>query len=267
MKRRSSVGAALTLAGLAAAYAPDIAAQDRPQGPPRNTGWQIEGGAVSIFGPRFLGTSDYRILPVPFLDVKYDEWFFLNVQKGLGFYGIDHQTSNGTRIRWGASIAPGFDSRNSGDIPGLESVGISIEARSFVDINYRNWGFSATVARDLGTGHDGFYGEGQISYSNRIGQKGFGQISLSGRYADENFMNSFYTVNQAGSAASGLNRFNADAGFESIAVGGLYAYRFNNRWTASVISNARLAVGDAADSPITDTNFGVTVVTAISYRF
>lgn len=74
--------------------------------------------------------------------------------------------------------------------------------------------------------------------------------SVGGTWASDDYMSSYFGINAADSARSGLKQHNADAGFENVAFGGTLTYRIAERWTVSGIGTYTRLVGDAADSPV-----------------
>jgi MipA family protein len=94
--------------------------------------------------------------------------------------------------------------------------------------------------------------------------------SVEGTWASEDYMSSYFGIDAADSARSGLDQHNADAGFESVGFGGSLTYSFSERWSLSGLASYTRLLGDAADSPIVkdqgDKNqlFGGALV---SYRF
>lgn len=241
-----------------------VSAQGGP--PQQKSDWQIDVGAAAIVGPQFLGTKDYRILPVPYIDIQYKDRFFLNVPQGLGAYVVNTRSG-----KWGyklsGAIAPGFNGRDRTDIPGLPQIDIAIEARAVGEISYGKWSANLTLAQDLGTGHEGFYADLSTGYGDRVGQRGFARLSGSLRFADDQYMRSFYGVSAAESVASGLAAYDAGSGLESAGVQLLYAYQLSRRWRASIISEVRFTAGDARNSPITGEDVALNTITAITYRF
>ncbi|MEM9879903.1 MAG: MipA/OmpV family protein, partial [Pseudomonadota bacterium] len=131
----------------------------------------------------------------------------------------------------------------------------------------KNWSLGLTAAQDLGTGHDGFFADVSAGYGSQLGDQGFGRIGVSARYADATYLRSFFEVNQAQAAISGLDAFDIGSGFESVAVNGLYTYQISDRWQFAIVPEVRFAVGDTRRSPITEDDFGYQVVSIIGYQF
>lgn len=234
-------------------------------GPPKIEGWQVDVGIGSIISPEYLGASDYRVMPIPYIDVRYGENLFLNVPKGLGGYVVNSQYGD-ISVKLGAAIAPNFFNRDAEDFPGLSEVKMAAEARGYGEFKYGNFSLDVTVAQDVGTGHDGAYSDISLGYGKRLGD-GFFKVSGSVRLADKTYMNSFYTVTAADSITSGLNPYRADSGLERFSLSALYAYEFNDRWRMTVITNADFLQNKAKASPIVEKSNSVTVISALTYRF
>jgi len=71
-------------------------------------------------------------------------------------------------------------------------------------------------------------------------------------YATSDYMDEFFTIDAADSAASGLNTFKADDGFRDIGLSADVTYEFTSSWSATGSLAYHLLVDDAADSPVTD---------------
>ncbi|MEM1145316.1 MAG: MipA/OmpV family protein, partial [Pseudomonadota bacterium] len=141
------------------------------------TGWSTELGAAVIANPEFQGSNTYNVLPVPYFDFRYTDELglkhFANVPQGLGTYFYRAQGAGGVRRAASIALAPGFANRDPDDFDGLDTFGPGVEARLGMEIGSRRWGVSATVAKALGTGHEGLYLDLSASWRRRVGQRGF----------------------------------------------------------------------------------------------
>ena len=72
---------------------------------------------------------------------------------------------------------------------------------------------------------------------------------------------------QAGSSAAGLGAFDADAGFKDIHVQLSADYDINNRWSIMGGVGYKRLIGDAADSPIVETEDQFSATLGLTYRF
>jgi outer membrane scaffolding protein for murein synthesis (MipA/OmpV family) len=65
-------------------------------------------------------------------------------------------------------------------------------------------------------------------------------------------MTSFYGVNAAQAVASGLARYAPDAGFKDVSAGSTASIDLTERWTLLLTGRYTHLIGDAADSPIVE---------------
>ena len=112
------------------------AAQQAPAGVPQampQTGWQTDLGVGLIVNPEYQGAEDYRVLPVPYFDVRYVDSrgtkLFFSVPQGFGGYLVRERLQNGNRIALSAAVAPGFQNRDPEDVDGIDTFGVGVEAR------------------------------------------------------------------------------------------------------------------------------------------
>ncbi|MEM9385590.1 MAG: MipA/OmpV family protein [Pseudomonadota bacterium] len=264
--------ALFTGASLALAQAP----ADRPAGaspgrPPVQTGWQTDLGAAIIANPRFQGSDDYQLLPVPYFDVRYNDrkgnLLFANVPQGLGGYFLRVVDSGGRRLAASASIAPGFANRDPDDLEGLETFGTAIEARMQLEYGTRRFGIQASVAQALGTGHEGFYADLGASWRTRVGQRGFLSLGPNIRWGNDQFLGALYGVSEAEATATGLGAFDAGSGVERIGLQGVLSLPVNDRWRWTTVAQVGRLLGDAGDSSLTDSKTQAFVLMALTRRF
>jgi outer membrane scaffolding protein for murein synthesis (MipA/OmpV family) len=75
---------------------------------------------------------------------------------------------------------------------------------------------------------------------------------VSSTWADEDYMSSYFGIDAADAARSGLDEFSADEGFKDVSVGGGISYRLFERVSVSVVGLYTRLIDDAADSPVVD---------------
>lgn len=257
--------AALAMA-LVLLLSPPLAAA--PAGPP--TGLQVELGAGVIGNPEFVGSRDYQLTPIPYVDLRWlDEQgtlLFASVPRGIGGYLVRHRPEGGLRFDVAAAVAPGFATRDD-EIPGLQPVDISTEARLYLEAGSQAWNASLTLAQDLGTGHEGAYAELGLAFRNRIGKRGFYSVGPVLRVGDADFVDAQYAVSAAESPRAGLPRFEPDAGVESIGLQGLVSLPVSEHWRWTAIVRGGRILGDRADSPIVETPTQFFFLTAFTRAF
>jgi MipA family protein len=71
-------------------------------------------------------------------------------------------------------------------------------------------------------------------------------------WASEDYMSSYFGIDAADAARSGLDQFSADEGFKDVSFGGALTYQLFERLSVSALANYTLLIDDAADSPVVD---------------
>jgi MipA family protein len=69
-------------------------------------------------------------------------------------------------------------------------------------------------------------------------------------FASADYFESYYGVNAAESANSGLSEYRPDGGIKSVGIGGAYDWKATDRITTSVFSEYSRLLGSAADSSL-----------------
>lgn len=117
---------------------------------------------------------------------------------------------------------------------------------------------------------NGFLATIRGSYGGRLTESWRMVVFVGSTWANDDYMSSYFGIDAADAAASGLDQFNADEGFKDVNFGGALNYQFLEHWSAAVVGTYARLLGDAEDSPVVDDVgdanqfFGGAV---ISYRF
>ena len=240
--------------------------------PGMRLGWQTQLGVGAIVNPEYVGSDEYQVIPIPYFEFRYlDErgtLLFANVPQGLGGYFYRRREPDGRSLNIGAAIAPGFNVRGD-ELPGLEEVDPAIEARLLVEGNTLRWGFQATLAQDVGSGHEGAYLDLSVSRRGRIGRRGgFWSVGPVLRVGDDDYQSTLFGVRPEESAASGFPAYEAEASLERLGLQGLVSVPVGDgpwRWT--VIARGSRLLGDAADSSVVAEENQFFFLTALTRRF
>jgi outer membrane protein len=92
---------------------------------------------------------------------------------------------------------------------------------------------------------------------------------LSATYASKEYMQNYFAITPAQSAASaaGLSAFDADAGFKNVAFQLGADYRLTKRWDVSGSATYSRLINDAADSPVTADANQFSTMLQLTYTF
>ncbi|MEO1035412.1 MAG: MipA/OmpV family protein [Pseudomonadota bacterium] len=279
MSKPSFLAVSVALVGLVSFQPSHVAAQatsESPQatraapgGPP--LGWSREFGVAIIANPAFQGSSSYDAFPVPYFDVRFADAkgvkYFGNIPQGFGGYVYRGRDSGSVTSDIFVSIAPGFANREPDDIDGLNEFGAAVEARIGWEYGNGPWGLNATVAQALGTGHEGLYVELGASWRTRIGRRGFASLGPTVRLGDSQYMNALYGITNVESQRTGIGRFEADSGLESVGVQGILSVPVSETWRLTTVVGLSRLANDAEDSTLTEEPNQGFFLTALTRRF
>jgi MipA family protein len=257
--------AAVALVCVLAAPGPAVAQSYDPFGIFGNQ-WQV-GGLVYV-SPKFEGANSYRAIGFPFV-----------APAGLGEGGGFVQIKGADDVRFrvfqfaGFEIGPvagyrfGRDEDDAARLQGLGDIDGGLVLGGFV--TYRTGPFAFSVSyHHQATGDD----TGGLI---RFGAEHVGRLapnvklttSIGANYATDDYMTSFFGVTAAQANTSALPIYSPSAGFKDVYVGANAAIDLNDRWTLMLIGRYARLIGDAADSPIVETENQFYGGAALSYKF
>jgi outer membrane protein len=235
--------------------------------------WAISGikvGGVAIIQPTFEGSNNYEVVGFPFA-------FPIFSGGGPGIFSrFEAKGLDDVRFklieRGGFVAGPlggynlGRDEDNDDALDGLGDVDGGVVAGGFVGYRVGPVLFDTSFHNTFGD--DGGY---LIRFGAEVERPLRERLLLTARigatYADEDYMQNYFGVNAAQSAASGLAEFDADAGFKDVfAEVGLKA-QLDANWEARASVRYSRLLGDAADSPIVESEDQFTTLLGVAYKF
>ena len=99
---------------------------------------------------------------------------------------------------------------------------------------------------------NGFLATVRGVYGSRLTERWRFDGSVGSTWASEDYMSSYFGIDAADAARSGLDQFSADEGFKDVSFGGVLTYRLFERLSVSGIASYTRLIDDAADSPVVD---------------
>jgi outer membrane scaffolding protein for murein synthesis (MipA/OmpV family) len=267
MTRTIAAGlAALTLAALAVpAAAQDVAAPTIAAEPSVFDGDWLTVGAGALYGPSYEGSDDYVVDPVP---VVQGRLLGIGISSRPSGVALDLINDGGNAVSFSLGPSARLRSNRHSHIkdPVVASLGklrraIEVGASAGVSFNkvlnpYDSLSFSADVRWDVNDAHNGMVIDPAVSYFTPL-SKGIAVIvGVDAEWADDKFMDYYFSVSPAGSAVSGLPAFRARSGWRRVGANLLGAFDLdgnlaNGGLSVVAFGNYSRLLGDAADSPIT----------------
>lgn len=228
--------------------------------------WQV-GGFVFV-APKYEGSKDYEVGGAPFIapagtgdggwvqfrgpdDLRFRAFEFNGFEAGpLVGWRFDREDTDARRLR------------GLGDVDGGLVLG-----------GYA--AFDTGLFKPFLSYHHGVTGD-DTGALLRFGAEakanmGFAAMTVSAgaSYADDDFMDAYFSVTpgQSTASAAGLGVYDADAGVKDVFLGISGDVPLNDVWTLKVSGKYSRLVGDAADSPIVESENQFFGGLGLSYRF
>lgn len=248
-------------------YQDDVFSKDR---------WGVSIGGFAGFAPAYEGSDEFRFVGYPlFLPKYYGPGYDPSVAPRVDFKGLDDVRVTALRFG-GLDIGPavgytfGRDQDLSERLRGLGDVDGGINVGAFAayrfDPFYVDAAYLTQVTGDTEAGHTIRFGAGvEQDLSERASVSAY----LNGSYASEDYMDAYFSVTPAQSAASaaGLGVFDAGSGFKDVGIDLGFDYRLTERMTLRTKAGYSRLLNDAADSPVTASKDQFSGGLGITYTF
>jgi len=206
-----------------------------------------EAGLGLSYQPRDPTASRYETRPVPYFDLDWGD--------------VSLGTDDG--LTWDAFKAKGFSAgpfvnylpgrTSNGRLQGLRDVPDMGEVGGFVQYAPADfWRVFATVGQAVGgrSGQGGVLGRvaGEVGYPLAGGV--IGSSSLTAHFADARQTQTYFGVSADESQASGIPRYTAGGGLQSVALAQNFEFSLAPRWSLLTSASWIHLTGSAADSRI-----------------
>lgn len=204
--------------------------------------------------PEYEGASSYE--PVPLIIGRLDAFNVRFEVEGLTAR-VNLRPRAGLQFGPTAGYRPGRNNVKNNVVDRLEKVNGAVEIGGF--LRYQIDGvlrsgdelaFGAEMLADVSGAHEGLTANLGIGYALPFGERWRFGLDTGVTLASKNYMTSYFDIDAADAARSGLKVFDADGGLKDIGAGVTLGYNWSARW--GVVGRAAYTrlVGDAADSPI-----------------
>lgn len=243
-------------------------------------------GLGAGYGPSYDGSDDYVLFPAPLAQGSVGGFDF--GARGPGLYVdliADGNSGSNVKFLAGPLFRVRMDRNSNIKDPvvrllGKEDVAIEVGATAGVSFSkilhpFDTVTISSDIQWDVVGAHKGRIISPSIAYSTPLSTAIFTSISLSATHVDGNYADTYFSIDQVGSIASGLPVFDAKGGWKSYGaslLGGvdLSGDARDGGWGIYGFINYSRLTNDAARSPVTslrgDTNQWF-MAGGISYTF
>ena len=233
------------------------------------------GGGVLV-KPKYEGSDEHEVIGFPLIIPRFssnDETTFGQFRRRVSFKGIDDIRFRA--IEWKnlelgpvAGYRSGRDQDDAPRLGGLGDIDDGLVVGGYAGVRVSNLLFDASATTQV-TGED----SGVIL---RFGAEAIHDLSpelqlrtrIGTTWADDNYTQTFFgiTAVQAARSTAMLTEYDTDAGFKDVFIDLNARYDLSDRWLLQIGGRYARLIGDAADSPIIDTEDQFSGQFAIGYK-
>ena len=258
--------------GLLAQQAEPPADQSRAKEQQEASEWTVILGAGGTFGPDYEGSDDLEFQTFPLIVIEYGDiarfrgnQATVSLLRSSGPLGED-EIEAGPMARF----VFGRNDNENNALDGLGDVENSIEVGGFLRYGVGPWSSELSVLQDVAGGHEGLVVAWEAGRRFQLMPRVGLETGVAISWADGTYMDSYFTINGAQAAASGLDEFDADAGFKDVGAKVGVNVKLTSRWALNGEVQFDRLLGDAADSPIVDDEGSpnqIEIRSFLGYRF
>ena len=230
-----------------------------------NSKWKVSIGPAVMVTPKYPGSKQYEALPLPSLDISYDDRFF---SQGLDVLGVNALKSDAYHV--GAALNFDFVSRKESADPrlhGLGNVDAGPKLKVFADYSVSLLTGSVALYQDIGGNGQGMQITTDLAANLPVTDRLLFSFGPGFTWANSVYARTLFGVSPQQSAASGMQAYDAHSGVRDIHHNAYTSYDFTKHWSASLLVTAGWLQNFAANSPITERRMEWNGFAAVNYRF
>ena len=223
--------------------------------------WKVVLGGGALIAPKYEGSDEFDIQPIPFITATFGERVKIDPRGiSVNVYSVGNLNFSGQ-----LGYDTGRKQDDSDHLRGLGDVDMGGVVGGMVAYEMGPAEFYASVSRTIG-GSEGLEAKIGFDLAHNIDQFRF-SAGVSATWADETYMETYFGVTAAQSAASGLAQYDIGAGFKRVDLDLAVTYMATEHWLVRGQIGIGYLLGDAADSPIVQEAFQPSGMVTLGYRF
>lgn len=223
--------------------------------------WKVTVGVGAVYLPEYEGSDEFEIQPFPIVSAQFGD----RVHLGIDGLVVDLWEHNGFGVAAKGGVEMGRKEDDSDYLRGLGDVNMGGVVGALLTYETGPFEVYASLDKTLG-GSEGLTGTVGAKASYQYERFVF-SADVSGTWADSKHMESYFAVNSAQSARSGLREYEAGAGFKRVDLKGSVTYKWTENWMVTGAAGAGFLLGDAKDSPIVKDDIQPFAMLGVGYQF
>jgi len=211
--------------------------------------------------PRYDGSDEHRVTPIPFLDAQYG-LFFARSGEGLGLKLLQTpQWTAGVGLNW----MEGYD---KDDVPdGIGKLSDALGVRIFLSTHFSGAIATLSATQAVTKSKRGLLATVRLSYPYDVTDRFKVVPSIAVNWANAKYMNSYFGIDSEQAARSGLSKYHPSAGFKDASLRVGFNYELSKNWNLTGAVGVSRLLGDAVDSPLVKRQTHVVGALGVTYDF
>ena len=207
------------------------------------------GGGLGV-APDYEGSEDYEIVPIPYVNVKWDNHMSIN------WLGSKAKVNLIPSPIWRGGVIGEYiaerDDVDNDNVDDLDDVDTSIMLGGFFGFQYNKWSASIEAMQDVADGNDGAIVRLNGGYHIPIDEVWNLSLGAFTTWADDDYMEAYFEIDAGDALKSGLDRSDADSGIKDAGLNLMVSYKPWEHWGFMGLASYKRLFGDAEDSPVVD---------------
>ena len=222
-------------------------------------------GAAVVAGHEYLGSDERKTLVLPALSYQWKNGWFAGTDNGVGYkFASPANMQYGLRV----TLDLGRDESDATALAGMGDIDMRPEFGGF--FNYfitDEWFLTTSFRYGAGNDRDGSQTDVGLGWSSQIAPQWRLGLGMAATWVNSKYMQAFYGVTAAQSAASGYAVYTPGAGWRDVRGNASLTYFFTPHWSLTAAVTVRALQGNVKRSPIVNEDTPVAGVLAVGYTF
>jgi outer membrane scaffolding protein for murein synthesis (MipA/OmpV family) len=221
-------------------------------------------GAAAIATYEYQGSDQRSTVLVPVLDYQWANGWFAGVTNGLGY-----NFSDSPQLQYGLRLTANLGRKQSAasTLRGMGDIDAAAEGGAFFNYSLPQGMYLSSSLRYGAAGGKGLLVDLGAGYLTEIAPRWHLAAGAGITLANAHYMQSFFGVTGAQSAASGHAVHRAGAGARDLRANLALSYSIDPKTSITTALYASSLLGDAKDSPLTRKRTSESVVVAVTRAF
>lgn len=228
-----------------------------------NDDFQIELGAGGFVRPEYPGSDSYQVLPIPYIDIKYQDWFSIAGRSAKANVFVYEGLTAGVV----AEFDFGRDEDDDSVLNGLGDIDFAPEFGIFIDYELKQWLIIQTSFRHAVGGHESFIGDAGIYFQNRVmNDKLEYRIGPSITFSGDEYVEEYYGITPAQSLLSGHPVYSPDGGLVDVGLSLAMRYKLTEKLSVISYTQVDFLLEEVTDSPLAEEDVAPYFGLFLSYK-